>query len=165
MPGSYFTLDSLGETMLSFGNTYLDVEGNTDSRGNEAANKSLSQKRAEAVKAYLMKNFEIPAAPLHHRGQGLVEPGRRQQGRRRARAQPAHGHQGRLECPVRHRGLRLPRRLPRRLPSSSGARGTQTRAGEGGLAAAVRSSHAHRRRHGAAAVGWGRFCSRCCCGS
>ena len=30
MPGSYFTLDSLGETMLSFGNTYLQVEGNTD---------------------------------------------------------------------------------------------------------------------------------------
>src|SRR5205814_8998793 len=53
MPGSYFTLDSLGETMLSFGNTYLDVEGITDSRGNEVANKSLSQKRADAVKAYL----------------------------------------------------------------------------------------------------------------
>jgi len=26
MPGSYFTLDSLGETMLAFGNTYLDIE-------------------------------------------------------------------------------------------------------------------------------------------
>jgi NitT/TauT family transport system substrate-binding protein len=33
MPGSYFTLDSLGETMLSFGNTFLQIEGNTDARG------------------------------------------------------------------------------------------------------------------------------------
>ena len=32
MPGSYFMLDSLGDTMTSFGNTYLRVEGNTDSR-------------------------------------------------------------------------------------------------------------------------------------
>ena len=33
MPGSYFVLDALGETMTSFGNTYLRVEGNTDSTG------------------------------------------------------------------------------------------------------------------------------------
>jgi NitT/TauT family transport system substrate-binding protein len=74
MPGSYFTLDSLGETMLAFGNTYLDVEGNTDARGNEAANKSLSQKRAEAVKAYLIKNFEIPAERFIVKGQGSAKP-------------------------------------------------------------------------------------------
>lgn len=74
MPGSYFTLDSLGETMLAFGNTYLDVEGNTDSRGNEAANKSLSQKRAEAVKAYLVKNFSIPEARFVTQGKGSSNP-------------------------------------------------------------------------------------------
>jgi NitT/TauT family transport system substrate-binding protein len=74
MPGSYFTLDSLGETMLSFGNTYLDVEGNTDSRGNEAANKSLSQKRAEAVKAYLVKNFNIPPERFLTQGKGSANP-------------------------------------------------------------------------------------------
>ena len=33
MPGSYFVLDALGETMTSFGGTYLRVEGNTDSTG------------------------------------------------------------------------------------------------------------------------------------
>ncbi len=74
MPGSYFTLDSLGETMLSFGNTFLDVEGNTDSRGNAAANKSLSQKRAEAVKAYLVKNFQIPPERFIVVGQGSQKP-------------------------------------------------------------------------------------------
>lgn len=74
MPGSYFTLDSLGETMLSFGNTYLDVEGNTDSRGSAAANKTLSQKRAEAVKAYLVKNFQIPPERFITVGQGSGKP-------------------------------------------------------------------------------------------
>jgi NitT/TauT family transport system substrate-binding protein len=74
MPGSYFTLDSLGETMLAFGNTYLQVEGNTDSRGNEAANKSLSAKRAQSVKEYLVKNFNLEEKRFVTVGQGSAKP-------------------------------------------------------------------------------------------
>jgi NitT/TauT family transport system substrate-binding protein len=74
MPGSYFTLDSLGETMLAFGNTYLDVEGNTDSRGNEAANKTLSARRADSVKAYLVKNFNLDPKRFITVGQGSAKP-------------------------------------------------------------------------------------------
>jgi NitT/TauT family transport system substrate-binding protein len=74
MPGSYFTLDSLGETMLAFGNTYLDIEGNTDSRGQAAVNKNLSQKRAESVKAYLVKNFQIPPERFITVGKGSANP-------------------------------------------------------------------------------------------
>jgi NitT/TauT family transport system substrate-binding protein len=74
MPGSYFTLDSLGETMLSFGNTYLQVEGNTDARGNAQANKTLSQRRAEAVKAYLVKNFTLPETRFVTVGHGSENP-------------------------------------------------------------------------------------------
>jgi len=74
MPGSYFTLDSLGETMLSFGNTFLQVEGNTDSRGNAMANKSLSQKRAESVKRYLVENFKIPEERFVAVGRGSSNP-------------------------------------------------------------------------------------------
>jgi len=74
MPGSYFTLDSLGETMLSFGNTFLQIEGNTDSRGNPMANKSLSQKRAESVKKYLVENFKIPEARFVAVGRGSSNP-------------------------------------------------------------------------------------------
>lgn len=74
MPGSYFTLDSLGETMLSFGNTYLQVEGNTDSRGNESANKSLSARRAESVKSYLVKNFNLDPKRFVTVGQGSGNP-------------------------------------------------------------------------------------------
>jgi outer membrane protein OmpA-like peptidoglycan-associated protein/ABC-type amino acid transport substrate-binding protein len=57
MPGSYFVLDSLGDTMTSFGNTYLRVEGNTDATGNASANMTLSERRAAAVKNYIVKNF------------------------------------------------------------------------------------------------------------
>jgi outer membrane protein OmpA-like peptidoglycan-associated protein len=74
MPGSYFTLDSLGETMLSFGNTYLEVEGNTDARGNASANKTLSQKRAESVKHYLVENFQLPEARFVAVGRGSDNP-------------------------------------------------------------------------------------------
>lgn len=74
MPGSYFTLDSLGETMLSFGNTYLQVEGNTDSRGSEGANKTLSAKRADSVKAYLVKNFNLDPKRFVTVGQGSSKP-------------------------------------------------------------------------------------------
>jgi NitT/TauT family transport system substrate-binding protein len=74
MPGSYFTLDALGDTMLSFGNTFLEVEGNTDSKGQPSANRTLSQKRAEAVKAYLVKNFNIPDARFVTVGHGADKP-------------------------------------------------------------------------------------------
>ncbi|MCC6807629.1 MAG: OmpA family protein [Deltaproteobacteria bacterium] len=57
MEGSYFVLDSLGDTLIAFGNTYLRIEGNTDATGNAAANQTLSEKRAVAVKKYLLKEF------------------------------------------------------------------------------------------------------------
>jgi outer membrane protein OmpA-like peptidoglycan-associated protein/ABC-type nitrate/sulfonate/bicarbonate transport system substrate-binding protein len=74
MPGSLFTLDSLGETMISFGQTYLRIEGNTDTTGNRAANVELSQRRAEAVKKYLVKTFTIPAERFQVLGHGPDNP-------------------------------------------------------------------------------------------
>src|SRR5688572_20750102 len=44
MPGSFFVLDALGDTMTSFGSTYLRVEGNTDATGNPTANMTLSER-------------------------------------------------------------------------------------------------------------------------
>ncbi len=74
MPGSYFTLDTLGDTMMAFGNTYLQIEGNTDARGSAAANKTLSQRRAESVKQYLVKNFNIPEQRFVAVGHGAEKP-------------------------------------------------------------------------------------------
>lgn len=75
MPGSNFVLDALGETMTSFGNTYLRVEGNTDATGSATANMTLSERRALAVKNYVLKNFpNIPPQRFQTIGRGSTQP-------------------------------------------------------------------------------------------
>jgi outer membrane protein OmpA-like peptidoglycan-associated protein/ABC-type amino acid transport substrate-binding protein len=75
MPGSYILLDSLGDTMTSFGNTYLGVEGNTDATGSAAANKTLSERRALAVIKYITDNFpNIPRTRFQAAGHGSENP-------------------------------------------------------------------------------------------
>ena len=75
MPGSFIVLDALGDTMTSFGRTYLRVEGNTDATGNPTANMSLSERRALAVKNYILKNFpDIDANRFQTIGRGATNP-------------------------------------------------------------------------------------------
>jgi NitT/TauT family transport system substrate-binding protein len=75
MPGSYFVLDALGDTMTSFGGTYLRVEGNTDATGSATSNMTLSEKRALAIKNYILKNFpNIQAARFQTIGRGSTNP-------------------------------------------------------------------------------------------
>ena len=75
MPGSFFVLDALGDTMTSFGATYLRVEGNTDSTGAASVNMTLSEKRALAVKNYILKNFPNIQAPRFQTiGRGSSNP-------------------------------------------------------------------------------------------
>jgi NitT/TauT family transport system substrate-binding protein len=75
MPGSFFVLDSLGDTMTSFGNTYLRIEGNTDATGSPTANMTLSDRRALAVKNYIVQTFpHIEAARFQTIGRGQANP-------------------------------------------------------------------------------------------
>jgi NitT/TauT family transport system substrate-binding protein len=75
MPGSFFVLDALGDTMTSFGSTYLRVEGNTDATGNPTSNMSLSERRALAVKNYIVQNFpNIDANRFQTIGRGQTNP-------------------------------------------------------------------------------------------
>jgi NitT/TauT family transport system substrate-binding protein len=75
MAGSYIVLDALGETMTSFGNTYLRVEGNTDATGSPQTNMTLSERRALAVKNYILQNFpNIEAARFQTIGHGAANP-------------------------------------------------------------------------------------------
>jgi NitT/TauT family transport system substrate-binding protein len=75
MPGSYFVLDALGDTMTSFGGTYLRVEGNTDATGSPTSNMTLSEKRALAIKNYILKNFpNIQEARFQTIGRGSTNP-------------------------------------------------------------------------------------------
>ncbi len=75
MPGSFFVLDSLGDTMTSFGSTYLRVEGNTDATGNPTKNMTLSERRALAVKNYIVKTFpNIDPNRFQTIGRGSTNP-------------------------------------------------------------------------------------------
>jgi NitT/TauT family transport system substrate-binding protein len=75
MPGSYLLLDKLGETMTSFGNTVLRIEGNTDNTGSATGNMTLSERRALAVKNYIVKNFpNIPPTRFQTIGRGSSNP-------------------------------------------------------------------------------------------
>jgi NitT/TauT family transport system substrate-binding protein len=75
MAGSFIVLDALGETMTSFGNTYLRVEGNTDATGSATNNMTLSEKRALAVKNYILQSFpNIEAARFQTIGHGAANP-------------------------------------------------------------------------------------------
>jgi NitT/TauT family transport system substrate-binding protein len=75
MPGSFFVLDSLGETMTSFGNTVLRIEGNTDATGSATANMSLSERRALAVKNYVVQNFpNVESSRFQTIGRGSANP-------------------------------------------------------------------------------------------
>jgi NitT/TauT family transport system substrate-binding protein len=75
MAGSFIVLDSLGETMTSFGNTYLRVEGNTDATGSPKANMTLSERRALAVKNYVLQNFPgVEASRFQTIGRGSSNP-------------------------------------------------------------------------------------------
>ena len=54
-PDSYKLLDEIFESAVVAEGLKLGVYGHTDNSGSDAVNMPLSEKRADAVKAYLMK--------------------------------------------------------------------------------------------------------------
>jgi len=73
-PGAQARLDKVAEALKSQGeDRKMVVEGHTDSQGKDAYNQSLSQRRAEAVRSYLVSRG-IPADTIQAVGKGEVEP-------------------------------------------------------------------------------------------
>src|SRR3954447_18261186 len=66
-------LDRLIETALRCPNANIEVAGHTDSDGDEAANQTLSEKRAQAVTDYLVK-AGLPANRFSAVGYGSTQP-------------------------------------------------------------------------------------------
>jgi OmpA-OmpF porin, OOP family len=67
-------IGNLAKFMNQYANTVVTVEGHTDSQGSDAYNKSLSQKRADAVKAVLIAKFGIAADRVTALGMGEEKP-------------------------------------------------------------------------------------------
>jgi outer membrane protein OmpA-like peptidoglycan-associated protein len=55
-------------------NARILIEGHTDARGDDAYNLTLSQRRAESVRQYLIETSEIDADRLQVEGKGESEP-------------------------------------------------------------------------------------------
>lgn len=71
---SYKTLADIGGLLTDSPELKVSIEGHTDSDGADAANVTLSQKRADAVKAYLVASYKIDAARLQTKGWGEAKP-------------------------------------------------------------------------------------------
>ena len=67
-------LDAIAAAMKGHDDIDLVLEGHTDSRGSDQYNMGLSQRRADAVKAKLVKDYGIPADRVSAVGYGETRP-------------------------------------------------------------------------------------------
>ncbi|WP_231590849.1 OmpA family protein [Grimontia sp. AD028] len=72
-PGFYQSLDAVARVMNEYDKTFLSIEGHTDSTGDAAYNITLSEKRAESVKGYLLRSA-VNAQRLYVTGYGETQP-------------------------------------------------------------------------------------------
>lgn len=70
---SYDILNRMAEILLEYPQMVIEVAGHTDNVGNDQANLSLSQKRADAVKAYLIEKG-VKASQMKAVGYGETQP-------------------------------------------------------------------------------------------
>ena len=68
------TLKEIGQMLKDHADLSLTIEGHTDNVGSAEANQSLSEKRAAAVKAYLVSTFGIADSRLDAKGFGASKP-------------------------------------------------------------------------------------------
>lgn len=72
MPSAQTRLDQVAEALMSKGRDVV-IEGHTDSKGSASSNMSLSQRRADAVRSYLVSRG-MPAEKIQARGMGPDRP-------------------------------------------------------------------------------------------
>jgi len=74
LPESESTLREVGETLEKFPDLRIEIEGHTDTRGWASYNMSLSQARAEAVRAFLLEYFQLKPENYVAKGYGETRP-------------------------------------------------------------------------------------------
>jgi outer membrane protein OmpA-like peptidoglycan-associated protein len=68
------TLDLIGQMLRQHADLKLTIEGHTDNVGDAASNQTLSDKRAAAVRQFLISNYQIDAGRLASKGLGMTKP-------------------------------------------------------------------------------------------
>lgn len=74
LPEMHQDLNKLGNFLLDHPTYQLTISGHTDSDGKEEANLRLSQARADAIKKYLVSEFQIEASRVTAIGYGSSKP-------------------------------------------------------------------------------------------
>ncbi|HKG32689.1 MAG TPA: OmpA family protein [Gemmatimonadales bacterium] len=73
-PESTPTLKEIGTMLKEHPELKLVIEGHTDDVGKPDANQGLSEKRANAVRQYLVDTYQIEGARLQAKGLGQTKP-------------------------------------------------------------------------------------------
>lgn len=73
-PSSHEIINNFGEALKQNTGLRIRIVGHTDNVGKDDYNKQLSAKRAEAVKAYIIANFEISPDRVQTEGKGAGSP-------------------------------------------------------------------------------------------
>jgi OmpA-OmpF porin, OOP family len=73
-PESAPTLKEIGSMLSEHADLKLTIEGHTDNVGAAATNQALSEKRAAAVRQYLIDNHSVDGARLTAKGLGATKP-------------------------------------------------------------------------------------------
>ena len=68
------TLDLIGQMLKDHADLKLTIEGHTDNVGSAASNQTLSDRRAAAVRQFLIANYHVDAARLGSKGFGSTKP-------------------------------------------------------------------------------------------
>jgi outer membrane protein OmpA-like peptidoglycan-associated protein len=69
-PPNYELLERVQQALAEFPERRIEVQGHTDAQGKEEKNLELSQKRAEAVRAYLIEKMKLLASKISAAGFG-----------------------------------------------------------------------------------------------
>jgi OOP family OmpA-OmpF porin len=72
-PGSSAVLDETAAMLAKYPTVRIEISGHTDSSGDEQKNRDLSQQRADAVRAYLVKRG-VAESRLESKGYGTQFP-------------------------------------------------------------------------------------------
>jgi outer membrane protein OmpA-like peptidoglycan-associated protein len=73
-PESTPTLKEIGTMLKEHPELKLVIEGHTDNIGKPETNQALSEKRAQAVRQFLVENYQVDAARLQAKGLGQTKP-------------------------------------------------------------------------------------------
>jgi outer membrane protein OmpA-like peptidoglycan-associated protein len=74
LPAMHEDLDKLANFLIDHPRFKVNISGHTDSQGAEDSNLRLSQARADAIKAYLIYQFNIEAERIDAHGYGSSKP-------------------------------------------------------------------------------------------